>query len=417
MALVLCGVVSVEAQAQDGVEAVLYDTSLSAQPIVLLELDGAGERLVYYDAAGERVSVGFDAIVRLTFPSSSAVDTALPVLATVDGQRIVGRPGQRLRPAGDDAESVAWRGIDGLEMFAVSLDDLAWVVCDAGIEPPAAPPADDVLVLATGERLSGFVDALGVDATRFVIGDAVDPVAIAPGRVSALIMSNAWSPPEGAGIVATFASGSRLRCALGAVDVEGVGRVAGLRAALHGDLEDTTRPLAPVRLGDEEPAASGAPAWPVVTQLDFQVGPHRLVALASLAMTEVEQAQPFGVPVPARLTPSGAVALHAGGAVSFDLPTDATRFAASITLAIGDDIPQERHAWAGCVVVVSVGETELARETIDADHPTAGINLALPEAARFGAARTLTVRVEEGVNGPILDRIELRSAEVLVSGQ
>ncbi|MEM9414369.1 MAG: hypothetical protein AAGA29_02675 [Planctomycetota bacterium] len=406
------------ARAQGAVEALLYDLSLRPEPIVLLELDTDAERLVYYNAQGERAEAAFDEIVRLTFPSGTrAADESLPVLATTDGQRIVGRSGQRLRPAIGDAESVGWRGVDGLPTVAVSLDDLAWVVLDPAVAPPSAPPGDDVLVLTNGERLTGFVDALGLDAVGFVPDYANDPLSIQPARVAALFMSNQWSAFDGPSIFATLASGSRWRCSLGTLEVAGVGGVVGLRSALEDVAEGAEPALTPVRLGVSETDTETQRGWPVVTRLDFQVGRHRMVPLSSLTMTEVEPAEPFGVSMPTRRTADGSVALHAPVAVAFDLPDGAARLSAKVVLALGDDIPEDRRAWAGCVVVVAVGEAVLARMTIDHEQPEHTANVELPESAVPGAARTLTIRIEEGVNGPILDRVELRDAEVIVLGE
>ncbi|MFI4860762.1 MAG: hypothetical protein ACIAXF_08795 [Phycisphaerales bacterium JB063] len=406
--------IAVGAAAQD---AVLFDLSLEPEQVVVVELDTAGQRVVYYDAQGDRAEAGFDEVLRLVFPSATAdVDRALPVLATTDGQRIVGRAGQLLRPALGDEESVGWRAVDALPGIAVSLDDLAWVVLDPSVAPPSAPTEDDVLVLGNGEQLSGFIDTLGLNAIGFEPAYADAPLMIPPARVNALIMSNQWSAPEGPSVFATLASGSRWRCELGSVEVAGVGAVVGLRSPLADVGEGDEPAFSPVHLGVSTSTPDETDGWPVVTRLDFQVGGHRLVPLSSLAMQELETAEPFGVPVLTRRTADGALAMHAPATVSFELPARATRLSATVALALGDDVPEARRAWAGCVVVVAMGEVELARVTIDHEQSEQRVNVALPEPASPGRARALTVTIEEGVNGPILDRIELRDAEVLVVG-
>lgn len=393
-------------------DAVLYDTTLEPQAVKLLELDGEAGRVVYVDAQGGRVEAGLDAVVRLRFAvREDTADPARPVLMTTDGQRAVGRAGQRLRPVLNDPESVAWRDVDDIGITGVSLDDLAWVTFD-GAAGPASTPEDDVLLLANGEQLVGFVDALAVDAVHFVIGDAADPLPIAPARVSGLWMSNPNSAETKPGVYATMRSGSRVHCLLSELAFSDDGPSIGLAPTLQKDGPDGAfgPTYTRVLLGD---AGEPLPVMPAVRQLDFGVAGRRLVPLSSLPMAMEEGGAFFGVPSqPLRLA-DGAVALHAPVAVSFALPEGARRLVATVALAIGEDIPVARHAWAGCEVVVRCGDEELARVSIDAEQPEHRLNLALPAAA--GSAG-LTVTVEEGVNGPILDRIELRDAEVLVVG-
>ena len=411
---------SFPAHAHDAVEAVLYGPTLKPEPIVLLELDGDRERIVYLDEAGTRHEAGFDQAVRLTFPVQTVADAeSMPALATTDGQRIVGRSGEAYVRATGDQDSLRWRGVDGMRPIEVSLDDLAWVVYQPEYAPrPAAPPVDDVLLLPNGEQLTGFVETLGAISLGFVIGDAPAAVQIDTPRIAGLYMSNTRVTDVPPGVWVTMRSGSRWRGELGQLE----GRVAFYSPLMMPVAEESEG-------GEQSEGAGGAPAWnplrlgsadrpeedwAVVSRIDLPSAGRRLVPLSSLPMSVVSGGEVFGVPTPPRQSASGALSLHAPVAVAFDLPAGARRIVMTVALEIGDDIPEDRYAWAGCEVVIHQGGAELARFEIDAEHPQHSINLPLDADAAEG---DVVVMIEEGVNGPVLDRIKLRDAEVLIGDE
>ena len=397
------------AHAQDTIDAVLYDTTLSPQRITLIDLDTEAQRIVYEDTQGNSQEAAFADVLRLTFPvDAMELAEPLPVLATTDGQRIVGRAGQMLYAAHGTDDLLGWRDADGFPALGVSLDDLAWAVFQPALaSPPGAQPTDDVLMMPNGERLVGFVDVLGVKGVDFVMGDADDAIEIDTSRVAGLVMSNAMRSEVESGVWLTTRAGSRWHGTLGHID----GTLAFASPLVIPPAEAEGMPVwQPVRLGSADHAEQDG--WPVVSRIDLPSPGRRLVALASLPMSLIEGGEVFGVEMPPGVSAQGSITLHAPVSVEFDLPRGATRLAATVALAIGEDVPIERHAWAGCEVVVRVGDAELTRVALDADHPEQPINCALPTNTR---AQTLRLTVEESVNGPVLDRVELRNAELLVT--
>lgn len=396
------------ASAQQPVAAVLYDATLAPQPITLLDLDTEAQRIVYEDESGNRHDAAFADVLRLTFPVDAAEPAEPPpVLATTDGQRIVGRAGQVLHATHGTDDVVGWRDADGFPAIGVSLDDLAWAVFQPGhASPPQAQPEDDVLVMPNDERFVGFVDTLGVNSIDFIPSYASEPVTVQSGFVLSLSMSNAIRQDLAPAVVVTTRSGSRWRGKLGLS--EGATAFASPLAIPPSGGEG--QPVwQRIRLGSADHAEQDA--WPVVAQIDLPAPGRRLVALSSLPMETVAGGEVFGVAMPPAVSASGAIALHAPVSVEIDLPRGAVRLAGTVALALGD-VPAERHAWAGCEVVVRVGDAELARVPLDADQPEQALNVALPDTAR---AQTLLLTVEEGVNGPVLDRVELRDAELLIN--
>lgn len=404
--LMVSCLVAVSAAAQDAVEALLYGPTLEPVPVVLIGVDSETQQVVYLDAEGVRHTVGFDQVVRLAFPVEDAIDAAPgPRLATTDGQVIVGRSGQGIVGVAGETDVLRWRDADGMRAIEVTLDDLAWVTLSAGLQPPGVQPADDVLVLPTGERLVGFVDAVGVGGVAFVIGESDTSLTIEPTRIAGLMIANPMLDDPGPAMVMTTRSGSRWRGVMGR---------SGGAAAFSTPM---TQPVSgdeglpvwqPVRLGEADHPGED---WPVVTRLDLPWAGRRLVPLGSLAMEVVDGGEYFGVPAPPERRPGGAVALHAPITVAFELPADARRITMTVQLDRSDDLPAERYAWASCELVVRLAGAELARVPIDAEQDEHRLNLALPEGADAGA---LTVAIDEGVNGPLLDRVLLQDAEVLV---
>lgn len=406
LALLVACTAAAPAAAQDAVEALLYGPTLEPVPIVLIAIDSETSRVEYLDAEGERHTAGFDQVVRLSFPvEASAEEPPGPRLATTDGQVIVGRAGQGLVGVAGSSDVLRWRDADGMRAVEVSLDDLAWVTLLPGMEPPAVQPTDDVLLLPTGESLVGFVDAVEVGGVAFVIGETDTALTIEPTRVAGLWIANPMRAAPEPAVVLTTRSGSRWRGALGR---------SGGAAAFSTPM---TQPVSgaeglpvwqPVRLGEADHAGED---WPVVTRLDLPWAGRRLLPMADLPMEVVDGGAYFGVPAPPECRAGGAIALHAPITAAFDLPAAARRVVMTLELDRSDDLPEERYAWAGCVAVVRLGATELARVTIDAEQDTHRLNLALPSAT---GGRALTLALEEGVNGPVLDRVLLRDAEVLV---
>ena len=81
--------------------------------------------------------------------------------------------------------------------------------------------------------------------------------------------------------------------------------------------------------------------------------------------------------------------------------TTATRFAARAWLDKKD------LQWAHLVLAVGDGQGEQARQTLGPDQAETQINIPLRD-------RDLVIQLEEGLNGPIRDRLRLSNAAVLV---
>lgn len=423
--LIVIGALSARAQS---VEAVLYDTTMQPTPITMTALDR--ERIAYLDTTGQAHERALDEVLRLEFPvdptkTEAWLDESLrlgyrrSVLELTDGQRCVSVLDHNalfFDPEVYEPDGQFFRWEYNLSYYhaEVQLDDIRLIQFDGGVDLPGAVGGDDVLVLANGEKLSGYTDAIDEAGIHFIVGDADEPVTFYFDRISALQVANPSQDDLTGGVWVTTALGSRILCRLDGetwFETNEVGFESNpgrdtLELCLGAHLDwDTT--------GEWEGRLGNKPGEPfdltadTITRLDFNLGNHRLVPLSRMPMAIVDGSEVFGQAMPPR-NEGSALMLHAPVAVRFDVPDGAERFVAEAALSLPNDVPAGRHAWASCDLVILSGGAELYRQTIDAEYPEHRVNIELPEGGE------LIVRLEAGANGPILDRVELRNAEVLV---
>ncbi len=142
-----------------------------------------------------------------------------------------------------------------------------------------------------------------------------------------------------------------------------------------------------------------------LARIDFWAGGLRLIDLTELPMRTVDEAGVFGLPIPVRVS-GRSIRMHAPGSVVFKLPQGAERFAAVAELDT-DNAPVHIADWSDFQVVVSAENTPTERFDVTGSAPLIRINLPV-------AGSGLTIRLDPGVNGPILDRLLLRDAVILV---
>src|SRR5690606_7073652 len=115
--------------------------------------------------------------------------------------------------------------------------------------------------------------------------------------------------------------------------------------------------------------------------------------------------QVFGVTWPPR-TRADQVLLHAPMTVEYELPAGASRVAATVELAL-DDVPVHARSWADCDVTVTAQGSAPQQIHLTAAQPKATINLPIDGAG-------LIIQLDAGAHGPMLDRVRLVDAMVLV---
>jgi hypothetical protein len=404
--------------AQDGVPRILISRELQEQEVSLVRVEG--DQIMFRDALGMIRRERTDRIIAITSVQEaegqrrSASMLALveqglgsSVLELTDGQRLTGA----LVPLAPDApaeEIVRWlHPLLGAMEFR--LDDIHRIVLSPEQVPPQASAGTaDVVILANGDRIEGFVGGVGA-ALTLEVGEQQRTIPL--DRIAGIILAN---PPEPMrGIVVYLRDGSIIACdQLAAADD---GQVVIIPRALAGQPE--------VQPGSE----SAAIRLPLVEVAAMSLDAESLSPLAALEIaSQIPAEGRRWVPPLRRHGPAhallGAPDLEFPGPMTVDwvLPTGAAWFAARA------ELPRTMWNWGNCELIVSLvsgsgsreSASEVFRSQLNAETPLAEIHLNLPEAARQAGGRgpfRLRVRIDPGLYGPIQDQVVLRRPLVLLA--
>lgn len=355
------------------------------------------DRRLTRDPATRLVSI----LIRHDDEPSRAETQANQVVATHDGQRLVGR----WLGGTDGGEAVRFEH-ETLGPLRVTLDRLRAVgdrdalgeLADPAdpADANAPPPTQDVVILANGDRLTGFLTAVTPRTIELAPTGGGETIRLEPARVAALALANPGRDPAPDLHTLRLTDGSRL---------------LGRGVVIAGDALSVLPALAgsqPVEL----PLAD-------VDRLNLTGYGYRLVPVADLPRETTAGGTVFGVPTPA-LAIGHHLQLHAPLSLRFTLPESTERFIATARLDLAGVDPSRRPA-AHCRLRVS---TEPAHApptdwlTLTAEQPQATINLALAEASTGSPSTThppthLVIELDPAANGPVLDRVTLVEPRVL----
>lgn len=303
------------------------------------------------------------------------------IVETTDGQRLALELGP---PAGRDLTGRLDAGVD----LALPLDRVRRVVfAAAGLTPPRDPSTDDVVLLANGDVLTGFVESIGSVVT---IDLASGPLEVPVDRVASVTIAADPEPPARL-LLATYdglivavesmrATGERLDVwPADAVDPAATLMLSCRRVAGLYRRDDAARaaPLAPVAVTGVRPSPSRR-----TTEAPLGLGADQAIA----GFGDIEISGPL----------SG----------DWPVPAGVTRFATEAMLARGD--------WANCELRVEAlspagAATPLWAARLTPDAPGATCNALVPP-----GTSALRIILDEGDLGPVHDRVTLRRPRVLV---
>ncbi|MHC4415201.1 MAG: hypothetical protein ACYS0G_07955 [Planctomycetota bacterium] len=348
------------------------------QPVRVVQIDDRA--LVHGDAARGWVNVPLRECVALVDPDAGPTGQSAGLLRLTDGQRF---PGAALSGARPTDDVLVWIQSSWLGRMEVPLERIESVVFSE--DAPVPTPGDaDVLLLANGDRMEGFVTALGDPISIEMLNDGKrQTIEIPLDRASAVRMVTPRQRP----------AGRRLWMADGTVvDVEritlgddGVVRVGGLPFVV-------------------EPAPKRVELSAVAAVL---FDPDRLIPLGALEPTRVRgPATRYVVPRPRvldDLAPLGLsrVELRGPVAVRYALPAEGTYLSAEARL------PVLSRSWGDCELVIRDGQGEVFSARLNAASPTASVGVTLRD-------EQLLIEITEGSNGPIQDHVILHRAMLLL---
>lgn len=386
------------AAAQSGETRILLDRDLRAREIQVLSV--TGDSIKYLDQQGRLRHAGVAGFVAMV-PADGNDDRADAeqrlqqargvspgFIELTDGQRF---PGE-LTPTGAEEDTVAWSH-PAFGDVRFTLEQVARVVLDRAVfegmsgasEIEGDAPVEDVLLLANGDRLDGFILSLG-DPIEIETDGLVQ--SIPQDRVAAVRLANPASPLKGMvvwlddGSVAVVASldaearrGVRLRLPSGA-DAET--SLESLRAVAFS--AGRLSPLASLDVVDQRP-----------------IDRRRLLSPVGPAPDMPEGAPP-ALRAPDLLIPGPMI-------VRYQLPEGARRFGAVA------EMPLDALPWGDCELIVEIDGREELRIRLNDRRTRREFSIAIDPAL---GAQTLSIRLLPGAHGPVNDRIILRRPLLLV---
>lgn len=374
-----------------------------AQPVTLLGLDLEPQRVTLraitkdgvqvLERSGNTKTLSIDEVLRLTFSGAGkpAPQPDAVVAQLADGHVLVGK----LTGPGQSDESVQMTLASSGQAIELALDDLLSLTLKAQANI-AASEDDDVVLLATGEKLVGFVETLSDTTLGFTVGDADDPIEIPVDRINALSIANKPKPAaadEGQTLARVLLNDGSTYLLAGIRTQAGQnGSAAHLsgRSTLASSSGDVK--LSFDRIHRIEPVSSR----------------YALVSLSQAGFELAEGGKVFGVPMPPRVAGDGSIMLHAPTTLRFDLPQRAGRLILTASLNLDPSVSADRQALAGCELVVREGGGVIGGCVLRHDRPGQRLNLPLK-------GGVIELELKPGVNGPVLDRVRLSDAELLTT--
>ena len=356
-------------------------------------------KLSYFDAERRLRTGELTAFVQIRDLPGSATggDEASPAAGSrayvelLDDQRLFGK----WSGAADNGQSLLWTH-PLMGQVPIALEDIVAISLGAGDavwQPSLQTSAGDVVVLANGDSLAGFVVSLRDDAIELQLQQSGPTVLLPLSRIASIRLGN---PPPTDAPAAPRGHLLWLRDA---------SRVRGRSLTMARDTL-SYRPLlgSGAQGGDRVEVSLGQ-----VARVDLTSPRGRLVDLVRLKMTTVSGGEVFGLAIPPRVE-AGSVYLHAPVVVRFDLPAGSARFAAVAELADAGRASAEALAWADMDLIVRVDSKIVATAHLNAAQPRIALNVA-------AAGQALTIELDQAANGPIRDRLRLRDAVVFAAHQ
>jgi hypothetical protein len=380
------------------VAAELLTPELQRQPIRLAGL--AGGQLNYFDEDRRLVQRPAGQFVRLVLQPGPPDAVAAPVdgpppmrIDLVDGQRFVGR----WVGAARDGEAIVFEHAR-VGRLTLPLDSVRSLARDPGGGPGRrfveTTAGADRVTLANGDTVEGFVIAVDRETLTLLPDGAEQSIDLPTPQIASLTLANPLDPGGDGGDLVALLDGSRLRVD----DLSIAGETATLTPRLADALVPIDLPLAELQ------------------RIDFGAAGLRLVNLVDRPRRVTAGGEAWGLNLPPRVD-RAELLLHAPLTLEVELPDGAQRFAAGAELDLPPDLPADRRGWADLVLWIDPDLDDAEPSTdaparrfhLTAGRPTARINLSLGD-----TQTVLTVRLDPAGNGPILDRLRLTEAVLLV---
>ncbi|MCC6581621.1 MAG: hypothetical protein IT440_14410 [Phycisphaeraceae bacterium] len=372
------------------VPAVLIGPDLQPRRVQLQGL--RDDAVSFFDESRQYQTLPRKQVLRLTLDATrdEPRDRASGMmLELTDGQRLTGELVSLPADANADADAtLAWRHAQLGDLVLPMEQVAAW---RREASPPNAEPAaptSDRAALVNGDVLTGFLVSLSHEMARFQVDGQSQPLDLPLHRIATLTLANPAAVDKLAAsrTMVWLRDGSRLA-------------TAGFTLA-----EDQCQLLRPT-LGHHDKLTLPVS---IVHRIDLADPAYRLVDLADLPRTCTGGGEVFGVPMPARSVGS-TLLLHAPITLNLTLPAGAQRLTANARLDLDAALTPALRQAAGFDLIVQSDDRTPERFRLDAEHDAIPLNLLLPT-----GTSSITLRLDPGPNGPVLDRLRLTDALLLL---
>lgn len=308
----------------------------------------------------------------------------------VDGQRL----------------AVQWLGADGQTLHVrhallgemwVNVEDLL-ALTRGTMKEPSRRLAGDLVVLANGDRIEGFVATVGGSSIEIQTEHADATIMLQADRVVGLYLNNPARPNGPTGHLVHLKDGSAVLASK-------------LEIADGQLLLETPAPQWPEAGLETKPRSKPDPdvrqiALEQVERIDLASEGGRLVEVIELDGQVIAGGEVFTLPMPPQVCPDG-VLLHAPVTLAYELPERTAQFAATAELSIHPEDPDGSLQWADFQLTIRVDDRVLLRHRITGQDPRVSIRVPVH-------GRKLTIELDPGANGPVMDRMLLRDAILFV---
>ena len=384
---------------------VLIDRNLDRQLIELVSIDDT--HITYVDTAGSRVNAPRDAFVALApidaWDSAQAAGNVFNqgrmisrpgVLELTDGQRFVGTAS--VADAGE--EMIAWN-YPRLGLISIPLENVTRIVLPRIMNadqarPPLAVEDDDVLRLANGDTLRGFLASYGSTTTiELDDGSTIDtPINV----LDEITLANPTQAPSGMRLWLTG------------------GNIVDAQSISPSDRPDTRAQIITLKEDPISPfgaASAASEADDTQSGLRFEIGREMIEAISfdaeALIPLAAIEARAMGRTLTINNTSTAAlgardISMPGPMTATWPIPRGSTR------LAFTAELPIEARAWGNLELIILVDGSERQRHTLSAQSPEAHVRLDIEN------ARDLTITLDEGDFGPVQDRVTIREAVLLI---
>ena len=369
------------AEAQDSAAVadrfLIVPRGLGAEAVRLAAIDSRTIEYRVGDGSMQRMPI--DQCVALVSLDEEGNASEMGILELADGQRL---PGQAISGQDAASDSLVWDH-PTLGRLRVPLDRIRAVAFLAGARPPGESDADAVL-LTNGDRIEGFVIALGDPIViDMVVETQTEQLEIPRERVESVRLVTPRQTPVGRRVWLTDGSIVDVQQLL--LTDDGFVRLTGL-PLVAGD-KDVRLRLTDIAAVLFDPAGLSGLAQLKPNRID---GPSTRYSLPAPKLLQASEA-PLGL---------ADVEIRGPIRVRYALPSKQMQFAAEAVL------PPSAREWGDFDLIIRVDDREVLREHLSADRPVVAINTEL-------RGSQLTIELAEGAYGPIDDRIILRRAMLL----